>query len=87
MLRRNNDICSVGAFCTPVRLHAAMGPACAHTRRSPSRKEGNEATTLHSLHKGWGGFLFQLGSQWCSQVTRTILNTLLCLFLAVLLFL
>ncbi len=75
MPTRNNHLCPRDAFCTPARLHAAMGLACAHTRRSPSRKEGNEATTLHSLLLGGGSFSFRLGSKWCSQVTRAILNT------------
>ncbi len=70
------------AFCTPARPHAVMGPVCARIRCSPLRNEGNEATTLHSLQKEWGGLLFQIGSQWCSQVTRTILSTCLCLFFA-----
>ena len=75
--KRNDRVGNGGAFCTPARLHAARGPACAHRHRSPLRKEGNKATTLHSLQQGWGELLFWSGSQWCSQVTRTILNTLL----------
>jgi hypothetical protein len=77
-----SSFCSwaAGAFCTPARQHAAKGPTCAHTCRFLSRNEGNDTMTLHSLHQGWGGFLFFIGSQWCSQVTRTIVSTCLSFF-------
>ncbi len=72
---------SAGAFCTPARQHAAKGPACAHTHGSPSQNERNDATALHSLPMGGGVCSLYHRYEWCSQVTRTILNTCLCLFL------
>ncbi len=106
-----------------VRQHAHGDQACAHIHSSPSRKEGNEATTLHSLQNvlvvgwwppsplghetsipcpsfyvtcvsrlaslllSWACFFRAFcrksslvhGCEWCSQVTRTILNTSRCL--------
>ncbi len=65
MMRSLRVIGSAGAFCTPARSNAGRqhdqtDRARADTHRSPSRKEGNEATTLHSLPNvlvvGWWPF-------------------------------